>query len=201
MARRKTTSGRARASSVSNKIYIQTQKINKMIRSLEKAGNYGTYKSKELIRFASSNPKVSIKKSRGSKRHRVLVSQLREATFGQLALISKKFKEITRSQGFTNVGIEKIRAKTLKTLKDTLRGIKGKRVTRRDVEMFYDIIKYKTDEIISKIGPSEFYALIMDAKDANANEEQWIEMLNNYVNITNDEMRKTAEYLYSKYVR
>ena len=201
MARKRSSSGRSRVSNPVNRIYIQTEKLNRKIRSLEKAGNYGTYKSKELIRFASNIANVNIKRARGSKRHRLLVSQLNEATFGRLALISKKFKEVASSKAFTNIGIEKIRRSTLKKLKSTLQGIKGSKVTRKDIEMFYDIIKYKTDDIISRIGPSEFYALIEDAKDMNADKEQWVEMLNNYVSITNDEMRKTAEYLYNKYIR
>lgn len=172
-----------------------------MIRSLEKGKNYGTYKSKELIRFAKQNDNLTLKKSRGSKYHRLSVQALREATFGKLAIISKKFKEIIKSKGFTNVGIENIRRKTRRKLAETLTGIKGEKVTRKDLEMFYDIINYKTDEIISKIGPSEFFAMVTQARDTSMDQEQWVDMLNNYVSINNEAMRQASEYLYNKYIK
>ena len=172
-----------------------------MIRSLEKGKNYGTYKSKELIRFANQNDNVTLKKSRGSKRHRLTVQALREATFGKLAIISKKFKEVIKSKGFTNVGIRNIRRRTRQKLAETLTGIKGEKVTRKDLEMFYDIINYKTDEIISKIGPSEFFAMVTQARDTSMDQEQWLEMLNNYVSINNEAMRQASEYLYNKYIK
>lgn len=200
MARKRSSSGRSRVINPVNRIYIQTEKLNRKLRSLEKAGNYGTYKSKELIRFASNISNINIKRSRGSKRHRVEVSNLRGAGFGRLILINKKFGQINRSKGFSNVGIKNIRKKTLKTLKKTLKGIKGSKITRRDVDMFYEIIKYKTDEIINKIGPSEFFALVEDARENNATSEQWIEMINNYVAINNQSMRRACEYLYNKFV-
>lgn len=201
MARKRSASGRARVSTIENQIRIQTDKINKMIRSLEKGKNYGTYKSKDLIRFVSQNDNLKITKSRGSKRHRLAVQALREATFGKLKIINKKFREIIKSKAFTNVGIRDIRRKTRKKLAETLTGIKGEKVTRKDLEMFYDIINYKTDEIISKIGPSEFFAMVTQAQDASMEKEEWVEMLNNYVEINNDAMRQASEYLYNKYIK
>lgn len=201
MPRKRSVSGRARVSTIENRIQIQAEKINKKIRSLERGKNYGTYKSKELIRFVSQNDNLKITKSRGSKRHRLKIKSLRDLTFGRLKIISKKFSEVIKSKAFTNVGIENIRKKTLKKLTDTLTGIKGEKVTRKDIELFYEIINYKTDEIISKIGPSEFYAMVNQAKDASMNKEEWVEMINNYVSINNDEMRKASEYLYTKYIK
>ena len=57
------------------------------------------------------------------------------------------------------------------------------------------------DDIIEKIGPSEFYQLVQVANKQNYNVEQWVELLNNYVEINNDVMRKQAEYLYNKFVQ
>ena len=201
MPRKRSASGRSKPSTIQSNIRLQTEKINKMIRSLEKGKNYGTYKSKELIRFAKQNDNVTLKKSRGSKHHRLTVQALREATFGKLAIISKKFKEFIQSKAFTNVGIYKIRKRTMKKLAETLTGIKGEKVTRKDLEMFYDIINYKTDEIISKIGPSEFFAMVTQARDTSMDQEQWVEMLNNYVSINNEAMRQASEYLYNKYIK
>ena len=140
MPRKRSASGRAKPITIQSNIQLQTEKINKMIRSLEKGKNYGTYKSKELIRFANQNDNLTLKKSRGSKRHRLTVQALREATFGKLA-------------------------------------------------------------IISKIGPSEFFAMVTQARDTSMDQEQWLEMLNNYVSINNEAMRQASEYLYNKYIK
>ena len=67
--------------------------------------------------------------------------------------------------------------------------------------MFYDIIKYKTDDIINRIGPSEFYTLVMEARENNMGQEDWVDMISNYVTINNESIRKACEYLYNKYVR
>ena len=60
MPRKRSVSGRARVSTIENRIQIQAEKINKKIRSLERGKNYGTYKSKELIRFVSQNDNLKI---------------------------------------------------------------------------------------------------------------------------------------------
>ena len=58
-------------------------------------------------------------------------------------------------------------------------------MTEKDIDMFYDIIKYKTDDIINKIGPSEFYTLVMEAREENLGQDEWIDMISNYVTINN----------------
>ena len=201
MPRKRSASGRSRRSTITSNIYLQTEKINKKIQSLERGRNFGKYKSKELIRFAKNNEFVDLRKARGSRRRRLRVKNLREATFGQLALISKKLKEIVRSKAFTNIGIKNIREETRKKVTDTLKGIVGPDLTDKDVDLFYDIIKYKTDDIINKIGPSEFYTLVMEAREDNMGQEEWLEMISNYVTINNESIRKAGEYLYNKYVR
>ena len=149
-------------STITSNIYLQTEKINKKIQSLERGRNFGKYKSKELIRFAKNNEFVDLRKARGSRRRRLRVKNLREATFGQLALISKKLKEIVRSKAFTNIGIKNIREETRKKVTDTLKGIVGPDLTDKDVDLFYDIIKYKTDDIIKPIPLVIFSSLVND---------------------------------------
>ena len=54
--------------------------------------------------------------------------------------------------------------------------------------------------IIEKIGKSEFFALVHDAKEQGKNVPQWIDTLNDYVVINNDYMRNQAEELYYRFV-
>lgn len=200
MSRKRSVSGRARARTAENKIRIQTEKINKRIKSLEKAGRFGTYKSKELLTFVKDNSNLSIKKSRGSKRHKVIVKNLRNLTFGKLALIGKKFKEVLSSKGFTPVGIKDIEKKTRMKVSKTLEGMIGRKISKKDLELFYEIIRNKANEILDRIPPSDFYVLVQTARESNMNEDEWVEMLNNYVNINNESLREAGEYLYNKYI-
>lgn len=199
MPRKKSVSGRSRGVDAVNRIMIQAERINKQLRRLEKAGNYGSYKSKELMEFASRNRYVSIKKARGSKRHRLIVKKVRMSIANQ-RLISKKFDEVLKSKAFYNKGIEEIRRETRKKVTKTLSEEMGRDLTEEEVDTFYEIAKYKETEILNKINPSEFYQLVMEAKEKNYGVDEWINLLNNYVEINNEYIRKSAEKLYNKYV-
>lgn len=200
MPRKKAPSGRSRGVNAVNRIMIQTERINKQLRRLEKSGNFGSYKSKELMEFISRNKNVSLKKSRGSKRHRVVIKKIRMSIADQ-RLISKKFDEVLKSKSFYDKGIEEIRRETRKKVTKTLSEEMGRELSKDEVDLFYEIAKYKEQEILNKINPSEFYQLVMEAKENNYDVDGWINLLSNYVDINNEYMRKSAEKLYNKYVR
>lgn len=213
MPRKKSASGRARGKSPENALLLKIEKVNARFRSLEKGGNFNTYASKELVRFAQANPYLSVKtskkRSKGGKsrrgrqpqRRHTLVITKGNIPVAQQRLINKKLNEALNSKVFSNVGIERVRKETRRKVKETLELESGEKLTDKDVDLFYDIAKYKYDDIIEKIGPSEFYQLVQVATKQNYNVEQWVELLNNYVEINNDVMRKQAEYLYNKFVR
>lgn len=211
MPRKKSASGRARGKSPENALLLKIEKVNARFRSLEKGGNYNTYASKELVRFAQANPYLSIKTSkkrssggksrRGKQRRHTLVITKGNIPVAQQRLINKKLNEALNSKVFSNIGIERVRKETRRKVKETLELESGEKLTEKDVDLFYDIAKYKYDDIIEKIGPSEFYQLVQVAHKQNYNVDQWVELLNNYVEINNDVMRKQAEYLYNKFVR
>lgn len=204
MPRKKSVSGRARVQTNEQALRLKVKKINARFRSLEKGGNYNTYASKELIRFAQSNPYIVLKtskkkKGRRQKRHTIYIKS--NIPIAQQRLINKKFNEALSSKVFSNVGIARVRKETRRKVKETLELESGEKLTEEDVDLFYDIAKYKYEDIIEKIGPSEFYQLVQVATKQSYNVEQWVELLNNYVEINNDVMRKQAEYLYNKFVR
>ena len=212
MPRKKSASGRARGTSPENALLLKIEKANARFRSLEKGGNFNTYASKELVRFAQANPYLSVKtskkrskggksrRSRQQRRHTLVITK-GNIPVAQQRLINKKLNEALNSKVFSNVGIERVRKETRRKVKETLELESGEKLTDKDVDLFYDIAKYKYDDIIEKIGPSEFYQLVQLANKQNYNVEQWVELLNNYVEINNDVMRKQAEYLYNKFVK
>ena len=203
MPRKRSVSGRARAKTAENALQLQAEKINRRLRSLEKAGNYGVYKSKELIRFAQSNPYVSIKKSRGSRRHRLVISKIKK-TIAETRLIRKKLSNIMKSKVFSNVGISQVRKETRESLKQTLGERRGEEITDADIDRFYEIAEYaskaREGSIMEKINPSKFEELVAEAKERNLDVDSWVSLLSEYVLINNDYMRKEAEELYYKYV-
>lgn len=195
MPRKRSISGRSRRSTITSNIYVQTEKINKRLRSLDRAGNFGKYKGKELLTFVKDS-----KFLRMSRRKRLKVSRLREATFGQLALISKKFKSIINSKGFSNIGIKKIREETRAKVKEYFENVNERTLTNKDLDMFFELTRYKKNEILDKIPPSDFFNLVMEAQSKNEDEEGFLELLSNYVKINNQDLRTEAKKLYYKYV-
>lgn len=200
MPRKKTSSGRARVKTATNKIMLQVNRINKRFKSLEKGKNYGTYKSRDLIEFAKRNPYLSIKRSRGSKRHKLIVQKLREATTNQLRLISKKFTEVLQSKVFSNTGIERTRRETRKKVSKTLSERMGREMTKKEVDMFYDIAQEKQRSILDQMTNSNFWTLVMVAKDMDAYVDTWVSLLKDYATINNEVLREEAKDLYYKYV-
>lgn len=201
MARKRSVSGRSRGVNAVQRLFIQSERINKRLRALEKAGLYGTYKSKELQEFAKEITGVSIKKSR-SGRHTISVStNLRPQ---QVRLITKKFGEFLSSPYSTPTGIEKARLSMRKKLSQTLSEQLGKDISDQDVDKFLDLAKYaervRQASILEYIDPSEFMAIVSYAKDNSLSQEAWLSLLNNYVQINNETMRQEAEYLYNNYV-
>lgn len=200
MPRKKTVSGRARVMTAENRINRQIDRINRRFRGLEKGGNYGTYKSRELQEFVSRNPFLVIKRSRGSKRHKLMVMNLRKATAGQLKLITKKFSEVLKSKVFSNAGIERVRRETRKKVSETLSERMGREMTKEEVDVFYDIAKNKESSILDQMTSSQFWTLVMVAKDMSASLDTWVSLLKDYATINNEYLREEAKDLYYKYV-
>ena len=204
MPRKKSVSGRARATNAENQLQLQAEKITKRLRSLEKAGEYGKLNAqKELIRFAQTNPFVSIKKSRGSKRRRLIVSKLKK-TIAEQRLIRKKFTTFLKSKVSSVAGIRQARLKMEESLAETLSGQINEKATQEDIDRFIDIADYaekaSAESILDKMTASAFNTLVHEAVKESKSLPQWFNMLNDYVLINNDYMRNEAEELYYKYV-
>ena len=118
-----------------------------------------------------------------------------------MALINKKFQSFLRSKGFSNIGITNIREQTRKEVKETLKGMIGREISDSDTDMYFDIIHHKRNSILDKIPPSDFFNLVMLARDGNDDVNGWISMIEQYVIINNEYLRKEAEYLYYKFVK
>lgn len=204
MPRKKSVSGRARGFSSVNQIILQAEKINKQIARLEKADRFGTYKSKELMEFVSRRPSLKLVKSRRSKRHRIVVDT-GELTQAEQRLVHKKFQQISKSPAFSPIGIQRIERKIRRKIRKTLSEELGRKIGQKELEKFFDIIKYKEhadqSSILDKIDPSTFWRLVNTAVSEKMSQTSWVSMLENYVEINNEYIREEAKYLYNKYVK
>ena len=204
MPRKKSVSGRARGFNSVNAIILQAEKINRQIRRLEDADRFGTYKSRELNEFISRRPALKLVKSKRSKRHRVVIDT-EKLTIPEQRLIHKKFESISKSQAFSPIGINRIERKIRRKIRKTLSEELGRKIGQKELEKFYDILKYKEQadqsSILDKIDPSTFWTLVNAAVSEKQSVTSWVSMLENYVEINNDYMREEAKELYNKYVR
>ena len=205
MARKSSVKGRSKGVSAVNRIMLQTERINKNLKKLEKAGRYGTYKSKELIKFVAETPQLTIVKSKRSKRHRVVLVKGVKLKTQDYRLIIKKLKSIQKSKAFYVSGIEKIESKIKKKIAESVSERFGGEATKQDLEQFYDILNYRVrqnqDSILNKIDPSAFQDLVNNMVTERRSKEDFIQELSKYVEINNASMRKEAEYLYFKFVK
>lgn len=203
MPRKKSTRGRSRGVTGVNRLMIQAERINKKIRSLEKAGLYGKYRSKELMEFVSRQPELSIKKSKGSKRHRLVVKKIRMTVQQQKYLI-KHLKAFEKSKALTPTGIKNIETNVRSKVKQTLSERMEREATDEDVERLYNVFEYSGQthqaSILDLIDPSTFFYIVNTCIERNYSSDTFFTILCQYADINNDYYRREAEYLYNKFV-
>ena len=209
MPRKKSASGRSRVQSANRVLSLKLQKVNKRLRSLKRAGNLGSYKSKELLNFVARNRALSIKKGRKGKFLKIILSKV-PTTIGVKKEANKKLAEILGSRAFSNIGVEKIRKDTRRKIKQTLKEQNDRAISDSDVDRFIEIAKYlnkaQQDSLKDRIDPSAFFALVSDAKTESWSVNQWVNQIGFIANIedindiTNITMRNEAIDLYNRYV-
>lgn len=209
MPRKRSVSGRARQKTIQNAIQIQMDRLNKKQRSLKKRGNLGKYKSKELLNYVRQTKGIKLAKYKRSGRLRIVFDKVKQP-YQQYMEIHKKFREFLKSRALSNIGIENIRKNTRKELKKTLGEEIGRKVTDADVDRFYEIVTQKNkasdESLLSKIDPSDFNKLIIEAKEANWGEDRFARTLGSLSNvadindISNLYLRREATELYHRYV-
>lgn len=203
MPRKKSTRGRSRGITNVNRLMIQAERINKKLRSLEKAGLYGKYRSKELMEFVSRERELTIKKSKGSKRHRLVVNKIR-MTVQQEKYLIKHLKAFEKSKALTPTGIKNIETKIRSKVKQTLSERMEREATDEDVERLYDVFEYSSQthqaSILDLIDPSTFFYIVNTCIERNYSSDTFFTILCQYADINNDYYRREAEYLYNKFV-
>jgi len=209
MPRKRSVSGRAKARTIQNAIQVQMNRLNKRQRSLKRGGNLGKYKSKELLNYVGQTRGIKLVKAKRSGRLHIVFDKVRQP-YQQYMEIRKKFTEFLKSRALSNIGVEQIRERTRKELKKTLGEEIGRKATDADVDRFYEVVtqmnKATDASLLSKIDPSDFNKLIIEAKEAKWGEDRFSRALGSLANvadindISNLSIRREATELYHRYV-
>lgn len=206
MARKKSVSGRSRGVDAVNRLFIQSERINKKLRALEKADMYGIYASKKLIIEVSQTKGVKILKTKRG-RHFVRVSK--GLTTQQQRAILSTFKSFLESNVSTPTQILRVRKNTRKKITQTLSEKIGREASDKDIDKFFEVISYqqeaRQDSIFNYISPSEFYILADEGVSRGLSDERfWTDLIVPHVPqevVNNQYIRDECKYLYYKYFR
>ena len=204
MARKKSVSGRSRGVTAVNRLFIEAEKVNKILRALEKAGMYGVYASKRLEADISDTYGVTIRRSK-SGRHTVQVAK--KATPQQFRAIDVALKKFLSSSVASPTQSTRVRKKTREKIRQTLSEQVGIEATDKDVDKFFEINEYakqaKQDTIFNYINPSDFRRLAYEGKERGLSGDNFFkELIVPYIPedvVNNKYIRDECIYLYNKY--
>lgn len=177
MPRKRGISGRKAKTNPKAGISIKLSKVNKRVSSLRKSGRYGTYASKRLNKFVTSNPNLRYKKN-GQ-----ITLDFKNLKFAsEYRQMTKQFQEFLNDPTSTNAGIKSIQEKINEGVRKRFSQYTTKEFTEEDLEDFYELthnedFRYFAD----KIGDSEMYVILVDyVKDSRLEYDEFAALLGNY---------------------
>ena len=194
---RKRIKGRARVPTPESKLLRSIEMVNKKLNRLDSAGLYGSYASKKLLRTIQKEPRV--KYNRG-KRAKVTVN-VKNMNRIQIRYNQKVFNSFLESKTSSAFGIKDVESRTRAKLKESLSEIRDEDLTDQDVEDFYTLVEDNDFRYFAdKIGDSDIYILVNEAKSRDLKKRPFYEMLKQYMTVNTKEARDSARRLYEKFV-
>lgn len=198
MARKRSVSGRARPKTLENKLRITVEKVNRRLNKLDQAKVYGRYASKQILRLASTDKNILYSRKRRNK----LIIKAKGLTQSELRLYQKQMESFLKSKTSTVSGVKQARANVIDKVRKSLSGMTDVELTDDDVEDFFNLTSKDNDfkYLADRMDPSKLYILMQHTKEADGNDENFISMLENYMTVNNQNVRKKATRLYNKFV-
>ena len=198
MPRKKSTAGRRRSGTASSNIYIQVKKINRQLRRLERAGELGSYASKDIIRMANESKPLTYRRKG---RNKIRVKKGAKFKPTERRTILKRFKEFLTSKLSKPSEIKKTRNETRRKVKEKLQGLRDEVLTDEDVDEFYSLTQDEDFRYLAdKIGDSEVYVLLSEVRKEGGSVNDLKEKLEQFLVFSNssDAINK-ARRLYNKW--
>lgn len=196
MARKRSVSGRMMIQTPANKLTLQLGKVNKQLNRLQKAGLYGQYESKKLIRLANESKALTYKK--GAK-NKIRIKSLKGISPYEMKQIQQTITRFGTTKLSTISGIKEVKAETMSKIKSRLGGITDKVMTDQDVEEFIALTNNKDFSYIAdKIGDSETYSILQEVVDNRYSQKDFIRLLSTFMDTNNQDLRNSAKKIYNK---
>lgn len=194
---RKRIKGRARVPTPADKLLRSIEMTNRKLNRLESAGVYNKYASKKLLRTIRNESLVKYNKG---KRAKVTVN-VKKLNPSQIRYYQKVFNTFLESKTSTSIGIKDKESKAREKLKQSLSEINDEDISEQDVEDFYTLVEDNDFRYLAdKIGDSDIYILVNEAKSRDLDEEGFTKMLEQYLTVNTKEARDAASNLYNKFV-
>lgn len=171
----------------------QVRQTNARIESLSRKHDPATWAGKKL------RNKLDIETLKAWSGGKVKIPK--NVTQSKLIAINKATRQFLQSATSTKSGINRVKRKTIDSLKDTL-SFDGKKISDKDAEAMYDMLKDKDfTDLASKIDPSLMWMFIDNAINKDMSQDQFINMLQKHIDSGFDEdMREKAIRIYNEYV-
>ena len=194
---RKRIKGRARVPTPADKLLRSIEMTNRKLNRLESAGEYNKYASKKLLQRIRNESLVKYNKG---KRVKVTVN-VKKLNPTQIRYYQKVFNSFLESKTSSAFGIKDVESKTHAKLKQSLSEIRDEDLSDQEVEDFYTLVEDNDFRYFAdKIGDSDIYILVNEAKSRDLKKRPFYEMLKQYMTINTKEARDAARRLYEKYV-
>lgn len=179
------------------KLYNQTlklsKKVNSRLKSLERRYSSGTWSSKKLFNRVNTT-----KIGNPVKNNRIMPNESMNNT--QLIYLQKAMNQFLNSKTSTKKGIKDVAEETKKSLKAAL-SIDDEDITDVDIDEMYEMLANDDFDFFNeKIGASAMWITIEDAKEVDETEDNFINRLELYMDLPDEEARTRARRLYNKYV-
>lgn len=168
-------------------------KVNERIKSIRKKYKTGKY-TWSITNIKNMLPKFY-------KDNRVIIPK--KAKEIELLNILKESKKFLESKASTKKGIEEIKQRAKTTLRETLSDI-DVNITNQDIDDYYSMFEDNDfNNFIKETGltASEVWAIMDDATRSGDSENNFINRLNTFINIQDEDIRNRAIRLYNKYVK
>lgn len=177
-----------------NELVRKTGQANKRLRAIRNEfGNIGW--AGENLKQKTEMSLVSSWTSRGIKVKRSMTPQQMKATL-------KAIENFLNSKTSSVKGIRQTIKRQQLGLQQTLSNF-DIGITTKESQTLYKFFEDKDFNYVTRfISPSDLFVLVQDAKEQNDNLNSWIDRVENYIVLGEDEeVRNALESMYNKYVR
>lgn len=195
MARKKSVGGRSRTTKT---LYYNLERTNRKLRNLQRANLAGKYASKTLIQSLRGTAGVKI----GKRKAKNIIAVTRQLSHNERLYVNKRLKQFVESETSTPSGIKRKRAETKENVLKGLSKLVDRELDEEDLDDFYDLVESEEFSYFAdKIGSSEAYTLLDDAKQNTFGEKEFKSQLRTKMTLNSKEARDKATRLYNKYVK